>query len=97
MSARLFRELVRRTVFATDNESSRYALGGVLLELTADQITGVATDGRRLAKQEGPAKSVGGHVTKENTIIPTRSMQLLDRAVADNEEDIRIAVRASTR
>jgi DNA polymerase-3 subunit beta len=93
MSARLFRELVRRTVFATDNESSRYALGGVLLELTADQIIGVATDGRRLAKQQGPAKSIGGHATKENTIVPTRSMQLLDRAVADNEEEIRIAVR----
>ena len=32
ISARLFRELIRRTVFATDNESSRYALGGVKLE-----------------------------------------------------------------
>ena len=31
MPARFFREIVRRTVFATDNESSRYALGGVLL------------------------------------------------------------------
>jgi DNA polymerase-3 subunit beta len=34
LSTPLVRELVRRTVFATDNESSRYALGGVLLELT---------------------------------------------------------------
>ena len=34
MPARFFREIVRRTVFATDNESSRYALGGVLIELT---------------------------------------------------------------
>jgi DNA polymerase-3 subunit beta len=32
LSARLFRELIRRTIFATDNESSRYALGGVKLE-----------------------------------------------------------------
>ena len=61
LPARFFREIVRRTVFATDNESSRYALGGVLLELTADHITAVATDGRRLARQEGPAKSVGEH------------------------------------
>ena len=52
---------IRRTVFATDNESSRYALGGVLVELTDDGITAVATDGRRLARQEGPAKAVGGH------------------------------------
>ena len=61
LPARFFREVIRRTVFATDNESSRYALGGVLLELAADKITAVATDGRRLARQEGPAKSVGGH------------------------------------
>src|SRR4029079_18779718 len=29
LSARLFRELIRRTIFATDTESSRYALGGI--------------------------------------------------------------------
>ena len=91
--ARFFRELVRRTVFATDSESSRYALGGVLLDLSEDQLIAVATDGRRLAKQQGPAKSIGGHATAENTVIPTRSMQLLERALADNEEDIQLAVR----
>ncbi len=94
MPARFFRELVRRTVFATDNESSRYALGGVLVELVGDRITGVATDGRRLARQEGPAKSVGGHTTGDSTtIIPTRAMQLMERALADSEEDVRVAVR----
>ena len=61
LPARFFREIVRRTVFATDTESSRYALGGVLVELSASGITAVATDGRRLARQEGPAKSVEGH------------------------------------
>jgi DNA polymerase-3 subunit beta len=94
LPARFFRELVRRTVFATDNESSRYALGGVLLELSGDKIIGVATDGRRLAKQEGPAKSVGGHESGENmTIIPTRAMQILERALADNDENIQLAAR----
>ncbi|HUU58459.1 MAG TPA: DNA polymerase III subunit beta [Phycisphaerae bacterium] len=94
LPARFFRELIRRTVFATDNESSRYALGGVLLELTAERIIGVGTDGRRLARQEGPAKSVAGHETGENTtIIPTRAMQLIERALADSEENICIATR----
>jgi DNA polymerase-3 subunit beta len=94
LPARFFREIVRRTAFATDNESSRYALGGVLVELAADQITAVATDGRRLARQEGPAKSVGEHLSGDRTtIIPTRAMQLLDRALADNEENIQLAAR----
>jgi len=94
LPARFFRETVRRTAFATDNESSRYALGGVLLELGADQIIAVATDGRRLAKQEGPATSVEGHENGESvTIVPTRAMQLIERALADSDEQIRIATR----
>ena len=94
MPARFFREVIRRTVFATDNESSRYALGGVLVELTENGLTAVATDGRRLARQEGPATSVGGHVSGDTmTIIPTKTMQLLDRALGDNEENILLATR----
>lgn len=94
LPARFFRELVRRTVFATDTESTRYALGGVLVELTPEGITAVGTDGRRLAKQEGPAKSVGGHVSGDTiTIIPAQAMRLLERALADNEENIQLAAR----
>jgi len=92
MPARFFRELVHRTIFATDTESSRYALGGVLIELTPKGVLGVATDGRRLATQEGPAEAVGGHETVDNTVIPTRAMQLLERALADNDEQIQVAV-----
>ncbi len=94
MPARMFREVIRRTVYATDNESSRYALGGVLLEISAERLTAVATDGRRLARQEGPAQSVGGHASGDHmTIVPTRAMQLLERALADNKENIQLAAR----
>jgi len=94
LPARFFREVIRRTVYATDNESSRYALGGVLLELTPNGIVAVATDGRRLARQEGLAKSVGGHATGDNmTIIPTRAMQLIERVLTDNEENVQLAAR----
>jgi DNA polymerase-3 subunit beta len=93
---RLFKELVRRTLFATDAESSRYALGGVLLEMEEDKITAVATDGRRLAKMEGPANSVGGHGLGDTmTIVPSRAMQLMERALADNDAEIQIAARAN--
>jgi DNA polymerase-3 subunit beta len=93
LPARLFRELLRRTAFATDTESSRYALGGVLLELSEQEIIGVGTDGRRLARQQGPATSVGGHQTRENTVIPTRAIQLMERAMAESEENVQIAAR----
>ncbi|HUG68731.1 MAG TPA: DNA polymerase III subunit beta [Pirellulaceae bacterium] len=96
VSVRLFKELVRRTLFATDAESSRYALGGVLLEMEEDKITGVATDGRRLAKMEGPAKSVGGHGLGDTmTIVPSRAMQLMERALTDTGAEIQIAAHAN--
>jgi len=94
LSARSLREMIRRTIFATDNESSRFALGGVLLELVADKITAVGTDGRRLAKMEVPAQSIGGHQSGDNmTIIPTKAMQLIERALADSDAEIQLAAR----
>ncbi len=96
VSARLFKELIRRTLFATDTESSRYALGGVLLEMEKDKIVAVGTDGRRLAKMEGPAMSVEGHSTGDKmVIVPTRSMQLIERALSDSDAEIQVAARAN--
>ena len=96
VEARLFKELVKRTLFATDAESSRYALGGVLLEMEDDQIIAVATDGRRLARMYGPARSVGGHGGGDTmSIVPSRAMQLIDRALSDGDSEIKIAARAN--
>jgi DNA polymerase III subunit beta len=92
--ARLIREIVRRTVFATDSESSRYALGGVLWEFVGEKVIAVATDGRRLARMEGPAHSVGGKPDSTgSTIVPTRAMQLIERALTDGDAEVQIAVR----
>ncbi|HEY1785348.1 MAG TPA: DNA polymerase III subunit beta [Pirellulales bacterium] len=96
LSARLLKELIRRTAFATDNESSRYALGGVLLEFSEDKIVGVGTDGRRLAKMEVPAQSIGGHVSGDaTTIVPTKAMQLIERALLDPDAEIHVAARGN--
>ncbi|HEY4233133.1 MAG TPA: DNA polymerase III subunit beta [Lacipirellulaceae bacterium] len=94
ISGRLFRELIRRTVFATDNESSRYALGGIKIEWQDNVLTAVGTDGRRLAKMEGPAQAVGGPPPiGDVTVIPTRAMQLLERALAEDGSEVRLAIR----
>lgn len=92
--AAALRELIRRTLFATDTESSRYALGGVLLEIDGDRLIAVGTDGRRLAKmeaaitREGKPENVGG-----TTIVPSRSMQLMDRILPDGDEVVHLAIR----
>jgi len=93
LSTRFFKEAVRRTVFATDSESTRYALGGVLLELAGKSMTAIATDGRRLAKQTGPGAASSPEGSGEQAaIVPTRAMQLMDRALTNLEEDLALAV-----
>jgi DNA polymerase-3 subunit beta len=94
ISARLFRELIRRTIFATDNESSRYALGGVKLEWKDNLLTAVGTDGRRLAKMEGPTQAHGSPAPfGDVTVVPTRAMNLLERALAEDGSEVQLAVR----
>ena len=85
-----FRELIKRTVFAIDADSARYALGGVLLEMLEGKIVGVATDGRRLGTQEIRAESVGDHISDGVAIVPPRALTLIERAMADEPEAIKI-------
>ena len=101
LPALLFKELVRRTLFATDNESSRYALGGVLLEAEVKKsgegtLAAVGTDGRRLAKMSGPIEGIGDvELSSGPIIVPAKSMQLIDRAMLDLEGVVQIAPHAN--
>ncbi len=94
VSGGLMKELIRRTLFATDTESSRYALGGVLLEFEENKVMAVGTDGRRLAKMEGPVSTQGELTSGSDTmtIVPSKSMQLIDRALI-GETNVHLAVR----
>ncbi|MGV3608959.1 MAG: DNA polymerase III subunit beta [Planctomycetaceae bacterium] len=96
ITAALFREIILRTEFSTDMESSRYALGGVLVELDSSKIVAVGTDGRRLAKMEGPAEAVGGHKTGDSmTIIRTPSVRLIARAISETDGVVHLAARGN--
>jgi len=91
-SARTLREMLLRTEFAVEVDSTRFNLGGVYLELGENSAIAVATDGRRLARQEGPATQVGNHLPSEHVIIPARAVQLIQRIITDGEEEIKVAV-----
>lgn len=94
---RLLKEMIRRTIFATDNESSRYALGGVKLEIgEGGELIAIGTDGRRLAKMEGAVEKIGDAAPiGDATIVPMRSLQLIDRTLTDEEAPTRFAVRSN--
>jgi DNA polymerase-3 subunit beta len=71
-----FRRASRATTYATDSESSRYALGGVMLEVLptddGSEQHWVATDGRRLAHVRTENDQA---VDESKTLIPFRVMK----------------------
>ncbi|HID23784.1 MAG TPA: DNA polymerase III subunit beta [Planctomycetaceae bacterium] len=91
------RQAIRRTVFATDVESTRYALGGVLLEFQTDVLRMVATDGRRLARVELPFRSEGLEAPEnDHPIIPSKALTLVERSIDEQrDEEVRLTVHSS--
>jgi DNA polymerase III subunit beta len=96
ISSGAFKELVRRTIFSTDAESGRYALGGILLEFEADQVIAVATDGRRLAKMSGGG-SIHGELANADspTIVPAKTMHLIERVLDESDEKVQLSPRSN--
>jgi DNA polymerase-3 subunit beta len=95
ITAGSLREMIRRTVFATADETARYSMTGVMWELDGGSAKLVATDGRRLALAEGVATDVGGHTTRGQTpVVPTKAMGLLERNLQDDaEETVKVSLR----
>jgi DNA polymerase-3 subunit beta len=97
ISAGSLKKLIRRTIFATDLESARYALGGVLLELTVESIAMVGTDGRRLARMSAPAEIENGPSAPTGTpVIPVKALKLIERNLVDDEVPIHLAIQSGT-
>ncbi|MGH7127375.1 MAG: DNA polymerase III subunit beta, partial [Planctomycetaceae bacterium] len=97
ISGAAFREAIRRTIFATDPETTRYALGGVLLDLESkDALSLVATDSRRLALIRIGCERRNLE-TPENPkpVVPAKAMQLIERSMSDEDEEVLLAVHAN--
>lgn len=90
------KEGIQRTLFAADVESTRYALGGVLLDLAADSLTLAATDSRRLAVYRTPCSREGDVAEPPaQPVIPSKAMSLIERSLGDDDTGVRIAVRTN--
>jgi DNA polymerase-3 subunit beta len=79
-----FVRAVRGSVFATDAESSRYALGAVLVEVLGEYVNFVGTDGRRLASVQCEHDQA---VTDGTKLVPARVMSILARLAAHAGDD----------
>ena len=73
--------LIEWTVFAAARESTRYAINGVLWEVTGERLTLAATDGRRLSVSHGGIKSPTAK-SLPLAIVPPRALSLVGRLSA---------------
>lgn len=97
LDAGTLKRLIRRTVFATDVESTRYALGGVLVEFTPGSITMVGTDGRRLAHAKAAAEVEGTpEAPQGNPVIPVKALKLIERNLNDDDPPVHLAIQGTT-
>jgi DNA polymerase-3 subunit beta len=86
-----FARAVRGVAYAADMESSRYALGAVLVDVKGEIVTLVATDGRRLAACECEHDLA---VDDSQTLVPSRVMAILCR-LAGSETDGSVQLEAT--
>ena len=89
-----FGRAVRAVEHSTDAESSRYALGAVLVDVKDGVVTFVATDGRRLSTAECEHDLA---VDDGETLVPSRAMAILCRiASAAGEEGVQLEASGNT-
>lgn len=93
IAANTLKTMIRRTIFATDTESARYALGGILVEATGERITLAATDSRRLAVVYGSSQAVGNAISENAMpVVPNKAMALIERSLPDGDELVLISL-----
>ena len=88
----IFYEMLKKTHYAASQDDTRRTLKGVLMSFKSNNLTMVATDGRRLAminqEIEFPAES------DKDITLPAKTVQELLRSI-NGEGDVRLVVQKS--
>jgi DNA polymerase III subunit beta len=91
LEAKLFRDMLRKTLFAVSSDQTRYALTGVLLQAHSTGLNMVATDGHRLALVRLPRPETSGTAVIE-ALIPKKAMVEAVKIARDEVGDVRIRI-----
>lgn len=83
----VFKNLFDKTSFAMAQQDVRYYLNGILMEITADRIKLVATDGHRLALSETRLDT--GVDAEMQIIIPRKAVLELSRLLDSSDNQIK--------
>ena len=87
-----FKMGIQRTVFAADLESTRYALGGVLLEMRDGLLYFAATDSRRLSIYKTKVTRHGQEAEFGHSVVPSKAMHLIEKSIPADDQDLHLAV-----
>lgn len=87
------RRAIRKTVFATTEQTTNYALGGVQFEFGAERLYFAAFDQNRMAMYDCPA-TTEGNVPQgfKPPSIPAKALKLVERMLADDSPSVDIAI-----
>ena len=86
------RHIIDRASFAMAQQDVRYYLNGMLLEVTADSLRAVATDGHRLATSVTP---VSGLAESRQIILPRKGVLEMAKLLTDAEASVSLSLSAN--
>jgi DNA polymerase-3 subunit beta len=89
LDAKLFRDVLRKTLFAISSDQTRYALTGLLLQAHSSGLNMVATDGHRLSLVRMPRPENSGTAVID-ALIPKKAMVEAMKIARDDVGQVRI-------
>lgn len=90
LSRQQLRGLIERTQFAMAQQDVRYYLNGMLLEVSAQRVRVVATDGHRLALSEVGVET--GFVDQRQVVVPRKAILELQRLLDATDEPVTLKI-----
>lgn len=81
---------IKRTVYACDVDSTKYALGGCYFSFQKEEAIVCATDGRRFCRQIVPCE-ISGQGDIEQVILPRKGAIRLGSLLSDEDWSVRVA------
>lgn len=88
MPQSVLKNLIEQTQFSMAQQDVRYYLNGLMFELSAEKLNGVATDGHRLAMCQTDTKTDIGETRQ--VIVPRKGILELSRLLEDTNSEVKV-------
>lgn len=90
ISQKTLHDIIDKTAFAMAQQDVRYYLNGLMLEISANTLRAVATDGHRLAYCE---KQISTDISDiKQVILPRKGVLELVRLLGDNDDMVKVTL-----